>query len=145
MIFKQIGFLILLLSFYSCGKSPLLMKKANEETQGQTNLESTKKFTTTGHSLELVWLSPINSTEAGHFLLITKINAKASDLPANFSLFLWMPSMGHGSSPVTIKKMATGVYDVTDVYFIMDGDWQMRIQLKNDSSVLEEIHFSYNI
>ena len=129
----------------SCGKSPLQLKKSNDEIQGNNGLVVSKKFSTTGHSIDLVWLSPRNSTDVTHFLLIAKQNNIASDLPPDFSLFLWMPSMGHGSSPVTIKKIATGVYDISDVYFIMDGDWQIRVQLKNGATVTEEMDFNYTI
>ena len=121
------------------------MKKDSNEIQGQTGLEATKVFSTTGNAIDLIWLSPINSNDVGHFLLISKKNKIASDIPTDFKIFLWMPSMGHGSSPVTIKKIATGIYDVTDVYFIMDGDWQIKVQLKTGTSILEELNFSYSI
>lgn len=142
--FKTI-FLITFL-FISCGKSPLLMqKKEREEVVNQSSLEATRTFSTSGHQVNLIWLTPINSMEEGHFLLISKKDNFASDLPENFSLFLWMVSMGHGSSPVIIKKIATGVYDVSEVYFIMDGLWQIRLQLKNSEKILEEVNFSYNL
>jgi hypothetical protein len=121
------------------------MKKEVNEVQGQIGLEAIKVFSTTGHAIDLIWLSPMNSNDVGHFLLICKKNNLASDIPTDFKIFLWMPSMGHGSSPVTINKIATGIYDVTDVYFIMDGDWQIKVQLKNGTSILEELKFSYSI
>lgn len=144
----RLRFFILLSCFFalvSCGKSPLLLKKPNQEIPGQNKFESDKTFQSTGHQINLTWLGPINSTVPGHFLLITKKNDVMSDLPAGFSVFLWMPSMGHGSSPVTLKKLDTGIYDVSDVYFIMDGDWQIRIQLKNNETILEEVNFTYII
>ncbi len=51
---------------------------------------------------------------------------------------LWMPSMGHGSSPVVIKQVAEGTYEVSDIYFIMLGEWEIRFQLKNNNDVIEE-------
>jgi hypothetical protein len=51
---------------------------------------------------------------------------------------LWMPSMGHGSSPVVITQTAPGTYVVSDVYFIMLGAWEIRLQLKNNNEVIEE-------
>lgn len=145
MICKNFLLILITLSIISCGKSPLQMKKDSNEIQGQTGLEATKVFSTTGNAIDLIWLSPINSNDVGHFLLISKKNKIASDIPTDFKIFLWMPSMGHGSSPVTIKKIATGIYDVTDVYFIMDGDWQIKVQLKTGTSILEELNFSYSI
>ncbi|UYL07776.1 FixH family protein [Bdellovibrio sp. SKB1291214] len=59
--------------------------------------------------------------------------------PANtLSVVLWMPSMGHGSSPVTIEKIETGTYRVRRVYFIMPGDWEVRFFLKNGATTLDQ-------
>jgi hypothetical protein len=38
--------------------------------------------------------------------------------------------MGHGSAPVKITPQAPGVYEVSDVFFIMPGDWEIQIQLR---------------
>ena len=141
----KIFLLLCLLAESSCGKSPLSLKKPNEEIPGQNKFESAKTFQSTGQQIDLTWLSPLNSTDTGHFLLIAKKNNVVSDLPIGFTVFLWMPSMGHGSSPVTVKKLGTGIYDISDVYFIMDGEWQIRIQLKNNGTMLEELNFTYNI
>ncbi len=129
----------------SCGKSPLQMKKTGLETSGNTGLESTKTLKTTQHSLSLTWLSPVNSTDEAHALLIAKKNGSASDLPEQIKIFLWMPTMGHGSSPITVKKIGTGLYDLSQIYFIMDGFWQLRIQLKNNNETLDEEIFEINI
>ncbi len=43
---------------------------------------------------------------------------------------LWMASMGHGSSPLSVSKVAPGHYDVTEAFFIMVGDWQVRVKYK---------------
>jgi hypothetical protein len=146
MILKKILVATIFVLFVSCGKSPLQLKKSNnEEINGKNSFESAQKFEVTGHQLDLVWLSPINSNEVGHFLLIAKKNNIASDLPSGFSVILWMPSMGHGSSPVTISRLGAGIYDISRVYFIMDGEWQVRVQLKDGASLLEEINFTYNL
>lgn len=142
---KTIFFLFSFLFFIaSCGKSPLQMKKSSE-TVVITGLESAKKFKLTNHVLYLQWLSPVNSTDEGHALLIVTKNQLAADLPESFSLFLWMPTMGHGSSPVKIKKIGTGLYDLSSLYFIMDGLWQIRVQLKSNGQVLEEQTFEINL
>lgn len=51
---------------------------------------------------------------------------------------LWMPSMGHGSSPVSIRRDGVGFFSVTKVYFIMPGDWEIRIQLKEGGRLFEQ-------
>jgi hypothetical protein len=137
--------IVLLILIVSCGKSPLQMKKSNDEIQKQSAYETTQNFESSGHQIDLTWLSPISSSDSGHFLLISKKNNIVSDLPVGFAVFLWMPSMGHGSSPVAITKLATGIYDISKVYFIMDGEWQIRVQLKAGSTVLEELNFTYTL
>lgn len=136
------SFLFLIVT--ACGKSPLQLKKDNE-TSIISGLESHKIFRSTSQSLSLNWLSPINSTEEGHALLIVKKNNLVSDLPSDIKIFLWMPNMGHGSSPILVKKLGTGLYDLSQIYFIMDGFWQIRIQLKNGTTVLEEQTFEYTL
>ena len=61
------------------------------------------------------------------------------DLDKNLHIFLWMPSMGHGSVPVKIKKIDQGEYEVSDVHFIMGGKWEIKFQLKNSNQVFDEV------
>ncbi len=53
-------------------------------------------------------------------------------------IVLWMPSMGHGSSPVKIERVDVGRYRATDIFFIMPGPWDIRYQLRDGIDVLEE-------
>jgi len=57
------------------------------------------------------------------------------DADSAWDVILWMPSMGHGSSPVKIEKIATGYYRVSRVYFIMPGDWDLIIRFKNSETL----------
>lgn len=61
-----------------------------------------------------------------HFLVANEVAAKLSDLTVE----LWMDmgeGHGHGSSPVTITEKAPGKYVVTDAYFLMAGEWQVKV------------------
>lgn len=60
----------------------------------------------------------------------------ALDLKNAFDVVLWMPSMGHGSSPTEIHpvldasgKAIAGSYDVTNINFIMGGAWDVNVTL----------------
>ena len=60
----------------------------------------------------------------------------AVELPAKLKVELWMPAMGHGSSPVTVEKALDeqgapklGEYRVSQVYFIMSGEWEAKVTL----------------
>lgn len=54
-------------------------------------------------------------------------------------ILLWMPSMGHGSSPVTMTLVEDGIYRASEIFFIMPGPWEIRYQLKDGSRVVEEV------
>lgn len=56
-----------------------------------------------------------------------------SELPKSVALevILWMPSMNHGSAPVTVKRTSDSSFEATKIFFIMPGDWEVRIVLKD--------------
>lgn len=54
-------------------------------------------------------------------------------------LELWMPSMGHGSSPVSVEFIETGKFRFNDVFFIMPGPWDMRFQLLDNATVADQV------
>jgi len=64
------------------------------------------------------------------------------DLP-NVSVLLWMPSMGHGSSPVTVTRLGAGSYRASEVFFTMGGDWEIRFQLREGRHVQDEASLPY--
>ena len=47
---------------------------------------------------------------------------------------LWMPSMGHGSSPVGLFPQAGGCTAIRNMNFMMRGDWEVRLWLNNNDS-----------
>lgn len=58
--------------------------------------------------------------------------------PGTLGVLLWMPSMSHGSAPVTITPLAPGEFKVTNVYFIMPKDWEVRFSLENNGQVTDQ-------
>jgi len=63
---------------------------------------------------------------------------------------LWMPGMGHGSSPVTVEQetdqtgaLIDGVYKVSDIYFVMPGAWEIWVQFKQDRTVIDQAKKDY--
>ena len=59
--------------------------------------------------------------------------------PASFRVSLWMPHHGHGSSPTRIEQISSGVYRVREMYFTMDGEWEVRIRIKKADSSEEKV------
>ena len=44
------------------------------------------------------------------------------------TLILWMPSMGHGSSPTRVERLDTGTYRASEVFFVMPGEWELKFE-----------------
>lgn len=56
---------------------------------------------------------------------------------------LWMPSMNHGSAPVTVTQIGIGTYEATDIYFPMKGEWDMRFYLKDANGNQDKTTISF--
>ncbi len=54
------------------------------------------------------------------------------------AIVLWMPSMGHGSVPVAISPINKTSLSVTHVFFIMPGEWEIRVQIKKGAQQIDE-------
>lgn len=140
-------YLICLLTFLvvSCGKSPFLMKSSIVQNQ-ISNLEVKKSFKTTDQLISTHWLSGINTSEEGRVLIILTKNNTLSDLSDyTISPYLWMESMGHGSSPIKIIRVADGIFELSEIYFSMPGDWQLHLQLLKNNEAIDEVVFKYNL
>ena len=46
---------------------------------------------------------------------------------ADMNVVLWMPAMGHGSSPVKLTLTGLNYYQVSQAYFIMPGNWEVKM------------------
>ena len=98
----------------------------------------------TGACVSVSWKQQPEEGEFGAFeVQIYRRGPKGSppvfeDPAGSLSVVLWMPSMGHGSSPVTVKRVEEGVYKVTNVYFSMRGDWEIRFFVKNGNEILDQ-------
>lgn len=90
---------------------------------------------------DMTWLKTPTEQEQGSFDL--KFYSKESPeqlISPNFDIFvlLWMPGMGHGSSPVNVNKVSEGHYKVSNVFFVMKGEWEIHIQIKDGDKLIEE-------
>jgi hypothetical protein len=145
---KSIGLLIFCLFLNSCGESPLwnhAMEKSGltKDTLGER--AESYKFAKTKFSFTIDWITgPLKGENK--FILkswhqdLGTLSGPYQDLPNDLHIYLWMPDMGHGSAPVKIKKLGSGEYEVTNVYFIMGGGWEVFFQLlKNKDEVLDEV------
>jgi hypothetical protein len=105
------------------------------------------RFTTNGLCVDLVWDKMQTDSEYG--IITLKFYAKENPTvfvdPTNTPFVqLFMPSMGHGSSPTHVQKTSVGIYQVTNVFFSMPGNWDLRVQLKEGSKVIEQVIQKFN-
>lgn len=101
-----------------------------------------------GLCVDIAWeVQPTDEAPGAFLLKFYSANAPeiALDPQAKVAVVLWMPSMGHGSSPVTVTPVSAGVYRATNVYFVMPGAWEIRIKLKNDKNETAEVVQAINI
>ena len=57
--------------------------------------------------------------------------------PENLEIRLWMPSMNHGSRPVSLEENGIGKFYVTNVFFIMGGDWEVQMKINDEIHAIE--------
>jgi hypothetical protein len=136
---------LLLLS--GCGRSPFLHHETAEPPQ-TPHEEGAKacplSFPRSGYCAKLTWASAPSDQGANSFSLeFWEANSGSEEGPFSrppHSVFvkLWMPAMGHGSSPVTLEEGMSGVYTATEVYFIMPGKWDVHIELMDSGKTIEE-------
>lgn len=126
----------------SCGDS----HRVNDPNPYSRNEEATAEckmyFKTENLCLKATWDNlPTESTFGSMTLTFTdKADPTRIISPQHGpSILLWMPSMGHGSSPVTITLIEDGIYKADDIFFIMQGPWEIRYQIKDGDKVVEEI------
>ena len=130
-----------LLFVAACGDSHRVNDDPLESRTQRVDEECQMYFESEGLCLRARWQTmPTEDTFGSMILTFTEKNSPSRPVSPKRDPFiqLWMPSMGHGSSPVTITPLDEGVYRAEDIFFIMPGPWDIRYQLKDDSSVIEE-------
>jgi hypothetical protein len=107
--------LALLFSFYSMSllADTLSVKACSKTTSVCASYRNNIKFTT---------------KQEGRFNLALKGNDEAKLVKVD--LWMQMGHHGHGSSPLKVTPIAPGKFDVTKAYFVMKGNWQIRVAYK---------------
>lgn len=95
-------------------------------------------FPKAGLSAELSWLhGPKTGVESILRMDWKNLVSQHSAEPGSFKVVLWMPDMGHGSSPTRLQRVLgadsqplVGAYRVTNIYFTMGGVWDVHVSVK---------------
>lgn len=117
---------------------------AGNTSQSQKVTECEIIFQNSRYCLLWRWELIPTSTQVGSVIFkVVRANAlDDSPIPVDLTsipaLILWMPSMGHGSSPTTVEQVDTGSYRAKNVFFIMPGEWELKFQVKDGSTIQDE-------
>lgn len=134
---KKTALLILSVFLGACAQ-PNYSSDSTLAGGGQGSLNSCSlRLPQSGHCLAWQWEKKPTNEATGSFVLITS-SGVLQDPPGRLEIVLWMPSMGHGSTPVTVTRLSQGVYRADEVFFIMPGEWEIRFQWKDGEVIREE-------
>jgi hypothetical protein len=137
------GFLISSLFLISCARPEYLESKPASPAGTVTSEKAVTSLPLSQMQVSIVWKKAQTEEETGSFLLkfwrpnLADQSQVLLDFPQALSVHLWMPSMGHGSSPVTITRLDVGTYLIEEVYFSMPGVWEIQIQLKDENGAID--------
>ncbi len=152
-ILKFASVVLLILPEFACGASPLLNHRSPDRDRARTSSvegdapeSCTLRFERLGMCAGLEWVRIPSEEETGVFLLRFRRFENGVTVPADapsglkVTVKLWMPDMGHGSSPVKVVRPEgasgtpeAGLYRAEDVHFVMPGAWEIRVILKNET------------
>lgn len=143
---KIVFFSLWLMVLGGCGDSPFLKEgKAPENPVAQAEgLGLGLVFNDLKITIRPYWrVGPRVGDECK--LLIVLVDEAGTPLTdeIELELMLWMPSMGHGSFPITTRKVGDGLYESTEIFFTMPGDWDVHFQIKDGENLLDEVKWSF--
>lgn len=145
---------LILLSFLilgACARPDYINPSELNGVQNNAQTHCALQFSQSHLCASLSWTQgPVSPNESEFILKFWDEQSSSESGPYidplnTLSVVLWMPSMGHGSSPVTIEKLDTGVYRVRRVYFIMPGEWEVRAFLKNNTTLVDQAHVTLTL
>lgn len=120
----------------------------DQSGQGQKPGACQARFTS-GHCVSYEWEKMPTEDDFGSFIFKVFLEGDDGpmlvDLAGTMTVILWMPSMGHGSSPVEVRRLDVGTYRASDVFFTMRGDWDIRFHLKDGSNVKDQAIISLTL
>lgn len=138
-------FFAALLILSACARPDYIDPKQVAQEDNNTHSASCPiLFLTSNQCASIEWVQGPRSSSESEFVVkfwnkgLATMQGPYADPVQSLSIVLWMPSMGHGSSPVKIEKLQEGVFRVRKVFFIMPGDWEIRFIYKNQNLVVDQ-------
>lgn len=109
------------------------------------------KWPSSGHCLSWYWQEPPVGKKLGVLIFkiyrLNKVDQTPVEIDGNGvpEVVLWMPSMGHGSTPTYTEWVDVGTYRTSRVFFVMPGRWEIRFQLREGDKIAEEVKIEVSI
>ena len=148
-MFGKLSVAFLMIALMACAQ-PRYVKAEDVGSNGEQTHSDTKADLTLGfqhQALYLSWYWETKPTASAVGSMIFKTyrpnqfdqSVVLTDLPGDVNVLLWMPGMGHGSSPTKVQRLDVGTYRVTQVFFVMPGEWEIHFQSKAGNVLNDEI------
>ena len=133
----------------ACGYSPLFNHthpvRAPESVaiESENSLSCKLQFQSQNLCADFVWVKESQGYDEGSMNIYfwhpeqPGVFTSPSDLQVGVKL--WMPDMGHGSQKVKVSSSQAGVFDATEIVFVMGGEWEIQFQLKDGNGNVVEM------
>lgn len=123
----KIILIILIMTFYGCGKSPLLNKEKEEPLPITYSQETFLEFPATKLRFQIIWITP-PSVENLSSLNINFLEPLANN--HQIESYIEMREHGHGSSPIVINILNDfKTVELRELAFFMTGRWTLVINI----------------
>ena len=139
-------FFILFLALSSCAVKNFKEEKSACEIK--PNFTCPFKLEKSGLNGSITWETIPTEEQSGSFVVrFWSINdERIPPTPINptytVSTLLWMPSMGHGSVPTKMEQLGVGLFRAKNIFFTMQGQWEVRIMLKSGKNAIDDASLS---
>jgi hypothetical protein len=153
--------ILLLFVLISCGKSPFLDESSSSKNNANQNINMSEQIeldlgirdgqnsgenSIGTYEFTGIWqVGPSTSGKNKMLIIIKDQSGNRAKIEHDLQAFLWMPEMGHGSSPIKTTKIDDGIYELTNISFIMSGLWDMHFEFKYNDIVVEEVIWDLNL
>jgi len=146
-------YIIILFTFLSCGKSPLFnhQDEADKPNQNGINFVSSMQLKNLNKFIKISWVNTPSgdpSIENEFIILVQNGSGELVDLDADatFSIWGWMPSMGHGTADDGhTTRLSKGIYHHRELFFNMGGDWQIHLDILQFGIIIDSTETSLSL
>jgi hypothetical protein len=124
-------------------------RPASDSSQNKTvpegKADCSLRLSVSGHCLTWSWENQPTAQKPGSLVFkifrLNQFDQSSVELDTSVlpEVILWMPSMGHGSSPTKVTRLDTGTYRADDVFFVMPGAWQIKFQVREENRSVDGV------